>query len=325
MGEKVNLNAVQSFVDVVALGSVSAAAKKRGVTVANLSRKMSTLEKDLGMPLFDKRGGNLQLTEQGQLLWQAWSPIAGQIDAALDTMQTEQHELHGVLQVVLPAEIGPRLVGSAMVSFVQQHPALEVQCMTSLQGTAFQPHVDVAIWLGRGLQADSPYVVRQLGQLHSKVVAAPSLLARTGCPRLLTDLATSPCITTSEELEGTPWTFILPSGELESPAIERCFRVDSGQLAKEAALAGVGFAVLLEQDCAAHIEAGELVVVELDASPAPLDIYVAYAHRQLVPRKVRVFVEHLTDSLRVDLIPKDNPGNTSSLKPSKSTGSTGKK
>lgn len=293
MGERVNLNAIQSFVEVVASGSVSAAAKKCGVAVSNLSRQISNLEKDLGVQLFDRRGRNLQLTEQGQLLWQSWSPIAGQIDAALDAMQTEQHELQGVLQVVLPTEIGPRLLGPAVLDFVQQHPSLEVQCMTSLQGTPFQQYFDVAVWVGRGMLADSPYVVRKLGQLHSKVVAAPALLARTGCPRLLADLASTPCITTSEALEGTPWTFTLTSGRLESPAIQRCFRVDSGQLAKEAALAGVGFALLMEQDCAAHIEAGELVEVELDAEPAPLDVYVAYAHRQLVPRKVRVFVEHM--------------------------------
>ena len=64
-------------------------------------------------------------------------------------------------------------------------------------------------------------------------------------------------------------------------------------MAKTAAVAGVGFAILAEQVCKKEIEAAELKVVQLDIEPLDLELYAYYSNRTLVPPKIKAFLEHL--------------------------------
>lgn len=67
------LQLIQSFSQVAEHGSLAAAVKARGGSPATLSRHISTLEADLGVTLFERRGDGLSLTETGGALGR-WRP-----------------------------------------------------------------------------------------------------------------------------------------------------------------------------------------------------------------------------------------------------------
>ncbi len=64
-----------------------------------------------------------------------------------------------------------------------------------------------------------------------------------------------------------PWQFTLPSAEFSTVQVNEHYRVNSGELALKAALAGVGFAILAKVSCQEFIDDGSLVEIELNYPP----------------------------------------------------------
>ncbi|MFX7144831.1 LysR substrate-binding domain-containing protein, partial [Acinetobacter baumannii] len=76
------------------------------------------------------------------------------------------------------------------------------------------------------------------------IVAAPSLIQRYGTPTRIEQFEELPCITTVSALKGAPWQFVNKKGEFEAIKVKGHYRVNSGEMAGQAAVAGIGFAIL---------------------------------------------------------------------------------
>jgi len=129
------------------------------------------------------------------------------------------------------------------------------------------------------------------------VVASPSLLMRHKTPQTVRELQELPCISTRLALKGGPWHFLGERGQSVRIPIRSRYRVDSGELAHAAALAGAGFALLAEAACQSELAEGTLVRIDLDLQPAPLDIVAVYPSRHYVSAKVKVLLEIIRDRL----------------------------
>ncbi|MCP3704686.1 MAG: LysR family transcriptional regulator, partial [Alteromonas sp.] len=133
----------------------------------------------------------------------------------------------------------------------------------------------------------------------SVVVASPKLLQSCSKPFQITDLKHVPCISSFTALNGTPWVFTDDNGEWVTQRVKSAFKVNSGQLAKAGALAGLGFAILPAEFCCEEIEAGELEIVELEYQPADLVLYAFYASRKHMAKKVPAFIKHLQQRAKI--------------------------
>ncbi|KDF24884.1 hypothetical protein AF47_01025 [Klebsiella aerogenes MGH 61] len=79
--------------------------------------------------------------------------------------------------------------------------------------------------------------------------------------------------------------------------VQAHFRVNSGEIALHAAVAGVGFAILAEQACRPFIASGQLKVVELELPPAPLHLVALYRERHFLPARSRVWLDFMQQHL----------------------------
>lgn len=75
------------------------------------------------------------------------------------------------------------------------------------------------------------------------------------------------------------------------------YRVNSGELALKAAMAGVGFAILAKVACQEFIDDGRLIEIELELPAAPLQLFAVYANRQYLPAKTRAFINFIRKKL----------------------------
>ncbi|EHP44221.1 LysR family transcriptional regulator [Cupriavidus basilensis OR16] len=140
--------------------------------------------------------------------------------------------------------------------------------MTGLE--VLREDVDLSIVFHGGHQEDSAFITRELATLPSIVVAAPSLLARTGMPRHVSELKSLPCITTLSALKGQPWQFQDAAGEIVKVPVRSRYRVNSGELAVAGARQGIGFAIVAAYPCQG---------------------LGAYSHRHSVTARVRALLE----------------------------------
>ena len=122
---------------------------------------------------------------------------------------------------------------------------------------------------------------------------APALLAQWPPSSAIEQFTQLPCISTVDALKGMPWQFVCPDGTFVTVPVNTRYRVNSGEMALKAALAGVGFAMLSELGCRPFLADGRLVEVPLALPPAPLQLYAVYPGRRYLPAKTRALLTFL--------------------------------
>lgn len=121
--------ALNAFVETVATGSFSAAARRLRKSQSTVSTAIANLEADLGFALFDRSARQPVLTEQGeQVLGYVQSILAA--SARLDelavslTAQTEAR-----LTFVLSDTLNPDVLEDLMIQFDRRFPHTEFECL----------------------------------------------------------------------------------------------------------------------------------------------------------------------------------------------------
>lgn len=240
----------------------------------------------------------MKLTQAGQLLYSRVKPLLESLEQTEAELTSQQIQLKGPLRLCIPNEAGPRLLGTAIADFACQHPEINISCITNLSGfETLREDLDIAVIIHRGKLDDSDYIASHLTTIPCTVVGSPALIQRCGLPNHTTQLKDLPCITTVSALKGMPWQFARPDAEFSTVQVNEHYRVNSGELALKAAIAGVGFAILAKMSCQEFIDDGSLVEIELELPTAPLQLFAVYANRQYLPAKTRVFIDFIRQNI----------------------------
>lgn len=292
MRAKLDLNLLRIFVAVVEHGSFVGAARALAMPSSNVSRYISQLERQLDQRLIERSTRSMRLTPNGQLLHERTQPLLASLEHTAQTLSEQQ--LRGPLRLCVPNEVGPYLLGEPLAEFALQHPQIEISCVTNLAGMAsLLDDVDLAVMVSRGMLDDSDYVAQPLATFPCIVVAAPALLAQWSPSQEIDQFRQRPCISTVDALKGMPWQFVRSDGTFVTVPVKAHYRVNSGEMALRAALAGVGFAMLSELGCRPFLADGRLVQVPLALPPAPLQLYAVYPGRRYLPAKTRALLAFL--------------------------------
>jgi DNA-binding transcriptional LysR family regulator len=258
MRDALDLNTVRVYAAVVDEQSFAGASRLLAMPSSNVSRHVAALERRLGVRLLERSTRHLRMTEAGRLLYERAKPLLDTLLSTQEELGAVQRELRGPLKMCMPGE-APRLLAPILAEFCSLHPGIELECDTRMTGLeVLREDVDLSIVFHRGHQEDSAFITRELATLPSIVVAAPSLLAKTGMPRHVRELKSLPCITTLSALKGQPWQFQDAAGEIVKVPVRSRYRVNSGELAVAGARQGIGFAIVAAYPCQEDLAAGRL-------------------------------------------------------------------
>lgn len=286
------------FIAVVERESFVGASKVLEMPTSNVSRCISQLEEKLNLQLIERSTRHMKLTQAGHLLYTRAKPLLEALEQTETELTLRQMQLKGPLRICIPNEIGPALLGSVIADFACQYPDLELSCITNLSGfDSLRDDLDLAVIISRGQMDDSDYIARHLMTIPCTVVAAPSIIERYGTPSRIQQFEELPCITTVSALKGAPWQFVNIKGGFETIKVKGHYRVNSGEMAGRAAVAGVGFAILSKQACQPYINDGRLIEVEFEQSAAPLQLFALYSDRRYLPAKTRALIDYMHQSL----------------------------
>jgi DNA-binding transcriptional LysR family regulator len=289
---------VESFVAVAKSGSYSRAAKQLGVSRALMSRRIIELESRLGVRLFNRNTHRLSLTEAGMSYFTDCQGVLENLEAAERSLLERRTVPRGKLRVLTSQTFGISQLGGATASFMQRYPEIDVFVMTSYLSHMAMDLVgggyDLA--LRTNALSDSSLIARKIAPLKWFLVAAPSYLAEHGTPAALGDLINHRCIVTGNEpvyrwqletLAGTDTVKIagIPISNLTS-------------ITHDAALAGLGIAMLPEYCVAKNLHAGRLVRLFPEHRAKDRWIYAIYLKERTLPLKTRLFIEFLTERFR---------------------------
>lgn len=298
MRPALDFNTLKVFVAVVERESFVGASKLLEMPTSNVSRCISQLEEKLDLQLIERSTRHMKVTQAGQLLYTRAKPLLEALEQTETELTLRQMQLKGPLRICIPTEIGPALLGSVIAEFACQYPDLEISCVTNLSGfESLRDDLDLAIIISRGQMDNSDYIARHLVTIPCTIVAAPSLIQRYGTPTHIQQFEELPCITTVTALKGAPWQFVNKKGEFETIKVKGHYRVNSGEMAGQAAVAGIGFAILSKQACQPYISDGRLIEIEFEQAVAPLHLFAIYSNRRYLPAKTRAIIDFIQQKL----------------------------
>lgn len=282
------------FARVVEAGSFKGAADLLGVSRPAVSQRIAALEKRCGVRLFHRSTRRVALTREGERVYAGCAGLTKAADEIAPELDRLGDVPRGRLKVSAPVGFGTTMLMPMLPAFSKEYPEVSVDLSFTEQSVDLvEAGVDVAIHLAQTLP-DSSYGFRKLGTERMLMCGAPSYLEKHGEPRNLDELRRHACL----ELKASrkEWSFNV-GDELRTITTAGPLRVDSVIALRDAAIMGLGLAILPRSIAAQAIEEGRLKVV-LEAHATDMHVWALFPDSQHVPAKVRVFVQHLAQSLR---------------------------
>lgn len=290
-----DLDELRTFQRILARGSLSAAAREMGVSLAVVSKRLATLEQRIGHRLIHRTTRKLSPTEVG-------GQLLPQIDRVLETLDAAEAQLGqgsfgpaGLLRVAAPTALGRRHVAPLLAALTTTNPKLDAELRLS-DGLLdlVEARIDVAIRIGPA--RDSTFVMHKLADSHRVLVAAPEYLARHGHPATPQGLADHTIL----RMVGwdAPWPLIGPKGEMVEVNLPSRLRTDNGEVVHDWVLAGRGITLKSAIDVADDLGAGRLARVLPAWRSTDAPIYALLPSAAHVPLKVRLLLDALGPALR---------------------------
>ncbi|GGX81794.1 LysR family transcriptional regulator [Vogesella alkaliphila] len=284
------LKQMETFVAVVNLGSLSAAARQEGVVAAMIGRRLDALEERLGVKLLVRTTRSVTLTQEGSAFFEDCQRILAELAEAEAAVASGSGRARGHLRLSAPAGFGRRHVAPHIASFLQAHPDLRVTLdLSDRLVDLARDRIDCAIRISD--LADSSLVAVRLAENRRVVVASPAYLARHGIPRTLEDLAGHNCLSLGES-QSRGWTFKV-DGELLNLRVRGVLECNDGAVLHDWALAGLGLAWRSLWEVKDDLSDGRLVTVLERFSSPDYPVYAVVPQRRFLPGRVRLFIDHL--------------------------------
>lgn len=285
------------LIAVVDAGSLSAAARRLGMPLTTVSRKVAELEAHLHTRLLHRTTRQLSLTEAGDSYVAACRRILEDIGEAERAATGEYASPKGELVVTAPVVFGRLHVVPVVAEFLAHYPEIDINLvLTDRVVHLMDEHADVAVRIGE--LPDSMLMATEVGTVRRVVCASPAYLATHGVPTTPQDLAGHDCITFEVLASMRAWVFGAGKSELSVPVHSR-LTVNTAEAAIAAAILGVGLIRVLSYQVADSVRDNELSIVLDEFESAPLPINLVHKGQTPLPLKLRAFFDFVTPRLRV--------------------------
>jgi len=284
------LDGIATFVAIAEAGSLSEAARRLHLSKSVVSDRLAELEQSLGATLLHRSARRLTLTEDGTAFLERATRITREVEEAAADMAERRGTLAGPLRISAPVTFGRMHLGPAIYPFLTRHP--EIELALDLDDRRVEAGADsYDAVLRHGPIADSRLVAWTLAPSRRVLVAAPDYLARHGSPVSLAELDGHAGIFYTNR-GAADWRFGGPRGNLSVRA-RPALRVNNGDMMRDAALAGLGIALLPLFIAGAEIRDGRLKIVDIGLQPEAEFIYLAHPEGRRPSAKLRAFADCL--------------------------------
>jgi DNA-binding transcriptional LysR family regulator len=292
-----DLNHLRLFVEIVKVGSFAGTARRLGVPTNTVTRHIQQLEAAAHARLMHRSTRKLTLTAAGKALYDRCAANVEELSNAAEEIIEGSQTPGGLIRVAATAGFFEVFAMKHLAEFLALYPGIRVEFVledakTDLIGES----IDVAIRSGGLLKSSS--VGRKLVEAPSILVASPAYLAKNGTPADPRALSEHQCVVMSRDSGRATWRLEGRSGSIEV-AVKGRFRANSAGAVMQAAVAGLGIALLPAPLCIAEIQAAHLVRVLPEHRYQAATVYATFPTRRHISRAVSVFVDFVSEKLRL--------------------------
>jgi len=286
------MSSMAVFRRVVEAKNFSAVARETNMSQSTVSKHIAALEERLGTKLLNRSTRSLKLTEAGQEYYHHCIRILNDFQEAEASIGKGKIKPTGTLRISTNAAFGRTCMLPHLDEFFRIYPDINLDLLFDDDYVDLvKQGIDLAIRVGP--LADSSLIARKIGTSPRVVVASTEYLIKHGRPKKPAGLAKHNCLLYSLQKAPDLWYFNSAQEGDESVRVNGRLKASSPEAICDAALSGMGIAVLCEWYVRKHIEDGRLKVILQDYHPTAYDINAVYPERKFVPQKVKRMIEFL--------------------------------
>jgi DNA-binding transcriptional LysR family regulator len=293
-----DLNDLNFFAAVVANGGISAASRALGLPKSRISRRVTALEDQLGVRLLERSTRRFKITEAGEDVYRHARAALSEAEAIDEAVSRLKAEPAGLVRVSCPLGID-RLLAATLQDFLAEHPKIRLQfIVTNRRVDVIEDGIDIAIRIRERFDSDADLQMKIIGRTHAILVASPSFVAAQGQPSAPPEVVHYPTLGLTDRSALDRWRLSNDAGDEVEVAHEPRLAASSFTILRQAALDGVGIALLPERVCRGLLENGALVHILPDWRLWEGTLHLVFTSRRGLLPGVRVTIDFLSKVLR---------------------------
>jgi DNA-binding transcriptional LysR family regulator len=285
------LDSLLTFVTTAEAGSISEAARRLQISKSVASDRLAELERSIGATLIRRSTRKLVLTEAGVAFSERAKRILREVSDATEEISERRGELRGQLRISAPVSFGLLHLAAALNAFLKQNPRIELSVDLNDRFVGVTEGFDAII--RHGPVPGNGWIAKRFALSRRMLVASPDYLKESGTPRTIGDLQRHRGIIYSNR-GAADWRF-RQSGRWVLVRPGTALRVNNGIIMRDAAIEGLGVALLPTFIFHRAVESGELRLLDVGADAESATIFIAYPKDSRASAKVQALIAHLRE------------------------------
>lgn len=285
------LTCMRTLVAVVKEGSFVGAAAHLDMSPQLVSKYIAALEEKVRTRLLNRTTRQLKLTEAGAEYVERCKQVLEDIEEMEDALNQHHHNVAGELFIGAPMSFANQHMPQLLADFQQRFPDIQLRLQLSDYKNDFvESGYDVALRIGE-LQ-DSRLIAKRITQINSVFFASPEYLAQHGMPLTPADLSHHRYLKYSNSMESR--VFGNFDRQLSELNMTTSLNVNNGEFILNSAIAGGGIGIQPAFIVGEALKQGKVVKILAGYEPNPIGLYLIYANKQFLPKKVRCFIDFVS-------------------------------
>lgn len=282
------IQAMQAFVESIKQRGLGSAAQSLGISRTLVTRHIQALETELGVRLMNRTTRSLSLTEAGHKYFHFCEEILTRIQEMDHLISAEANEARGELAILVPKWMqmtATRLVIEFVKIYPEIHPRLVFGGMAQTAYGFLEQGCDIALHTRQ--IPDSRIMARKVADIPYRLCASPAYLESAAPLDLPGQLTAHRLLVQYNYLV---WAFRRGNKEERVQPVA-ALAASMFFALRDAALAGLGIALLPEPMIRADIAEARLITVLPEWEPQGQTLYLAVAPGGGIPTKVRLLLD----------------------------------
>lgn len=287
---KIDLNDHAYFAEVVAHGGFAAAGRALREPKSKLSRRIAGLEDRLGLRLIERSSRRFRVTDTGRAFYERCRAMLAEAEQAEALVMQAQAEPHGRIRFSCPTGMLQPMSGH-IASFLARYPKVRLQLVATDRAVdLIDERIDLALRVRGSLTSDAALTMRSLGTSTRILVASPQIASRIGS---VEQLAAFPALATNDAADDLEWHLEMADGRTHVVRVEPRLGCEDMAAVRDAAVDGLGVAILPDHVCLEAMEAGSLVRVLPAWRGLQGVVHLVFTTRRGLPPAIRALIDHL--------------------------------
>ncbi|PSB13923.1 LysR family transcriptional regulator [filamentous cyanobacterium CCP2] len=283
---------IRAFTKVVATGGFAAAARQMGVSRSSVNKLVINLENELGVQLLHRSTRRVIPSETGLAFYERCLAILADLEEAEQAVSQLQEEPKGTLRINAPMSFGMMHLSPAIADFMVNYPDLRVQLtLDDRLVDPIQEGFDMLVRIAEPPDS-AALIVHSIAPARRFLCASPDYLKRHGIPLHPDELQQHAGLHYGYLGTRNQWKLIGPDGE-HVVSIHSVLCSNNGEVLRDAALKGLGIAVLPTFIIGSYLQQGTLQIVLPDYHPPEITICIIYPSNRHLSAKIQLFTQFL--------------------------------